>query len=90
MELLDFLVTENDLETDGENLSIRLTDALTGMCKEFSFLWEIVSHHNPSDGNEWSDILTRIAGLYPHQKEKHWFYLMSMDFVLSLVIWTSF
>lgn len=80
--------------TDREKLSVAC--ALTGMCKGFSFLCDIVLHHNPSDGNDWSDILTRIGELYPHQTDKHMFYLNviglsieigRLDIVLKFLKW---
>lgn len=66
IELLNFFNKKNNLKTDGEKRSVAC--ALTGMCKGFSFLCDIVLHHNPSDGNDWSDILIRIGELYPHEK----------------------
>lgn len=41
--------------TDEEKLNVAC--ALTEMCKGFSFLCDIVLHHNPLDGNDWSDVL---------------------------------
>lgn len=60
--------------TDEEKLNVAC--ALTEMCKGFSFLCDIVLHHNPLDGNDWSDVLTRIGELYPNQNGKrNMFYL---------------
>lgn len=74
IELLNFFDKKNDLMTDEEKLSVAC--ALTGMCKEFSFLCDIVLHHNPLVDNDWSDVLTRIGELYPYQKGKrNMFYL---------------
>lgn len=60
--------------TDEEKRNVAC--ALTEMCKGFSFLCDIVLHHNPLDGNDWSDVLTRIGELYPNQNGKrNMFYL---------------
>lgn len=74
IELLNVFDKENNLITDEEKLNVAC--ALTGMCKGFSFLCDIVLHHNPLDGNDWIDVLTRIGELYPNQKgERNMFYL---------------
>lgn len=72
MDMLNYLDTENDLETDCDKSS--KTYMITQICKDSSYLLDTVFHHDPSCGNDWIKVLTKLAKLCPSQDDRNDFY----------------
>lgn len=70
IEMLNCLDTENDIETDCDKNDIIYLPSDT--CT--SFLYDIVVHHDPSCGNDWTGVLTKLADLCPNHVEREEFY----------------
>lgn len=70
IEVLNYLDTENDIETDCDKNDIIYLP--TDICT--SFLCDIVVHHDPSCGNDWTGVLTKLAELCPCHEERERFY----------------
>lgn len=72
MDMLNYFDTEDDLETDCdiENMTYILAD----ICDHIPSLMKILSHHNPSCGYDWTDVLTKLAKLYPFLENRNDFY----------------
>lgn len=73
-DILNYLDTEKDLETDcdKDNKICIVTEIFGDTC--ISFLYEILIHHDPSCGYDWTDVLTKLAALCPSLEKRNDFY----------------
>lgn len=71
MDMLDYFDTENDLETDCDKSS--KTCMLTQIYIEPSYLIHILINHNPSCGNDMTDVLTKLTKICPSQEVRNTF-----------------
>lgn len=72
MDMLNYFDTEDDLDTDYDIENMRYI--LADVCDHIPSLMEILSHHNPSCGYDWTDVLTKLAKLYPCLENRNNFY----------------
>lgn len=95
MHILDNLNAHNDLETDYDD-NDKKTWKLTEICDAPSYnrnflraywvllfkslLSEILSHHDPSSGNDWTNVLTKLAELCPSIEIRNDFYIKIIEF----------
>lgn len=48
-----------------------------------SLVYEILSHHDPSSGNDWTNVLTKLAELCPSLEIRNGFYMNIIEFSIS-------